>query len=309
MIEEGEVWFNGRFVPAAEARVSVLSHALHYGTAVFEGIRVYESASGPAAFRLGDHLDRLLRSAKLYSMPCPWSREELDAACRELVARLGYSSCYLRPILFRGAGSMAVSPLAAPVEAAIAAWEWGAYLGEDGKRRGVRAKVSSWRRIGGDALLPAAKASGHYLNSALAKMETEAAGYEEGILLDQRGFLSEGTGENVFVVEQGVISTPALTASILPGITRATVIELASDLGYEVRVRDVSRGELTLAEEVFVTGTAAELTPVREVDDVAVGDGRPGPVTLRLQALLEDVFRGGVELYAHWSDPIGTDPI
>jgi len=298
------VWLNGELVAPSEARVSVLSHALHYGTAVFEGMRVYETADGPAAFRHADHLDRLFRSAELYCIPIPWSREQLRAAADEVVLRSGLRSCYVRTLAFRGTGTMAVSPLAAGVEVAIAAWPWAPYLGEDGKREGVRAKVSSWRRIGGEALIPASKASGHYLNSALAKIETERAGYDEGILLDARGMVSEGTGENVFVVHGDVLATPSLTSSILPGITRASVIEIARDLGYEVRERDIARGELASADELFVTGTAAELTPVREVDDIAVGDGRPGPVTLRVQAVLEDAFHGRDPRYAHWAERV-----
>jgi branched-chain amino acid aminotransferase len=300
------VWFNGDVVPESEARIPVLTHALHYGTAVFEGMRVYETPGGPAAFRHADHIDRLIRSASLYYMTVPWTRDELRAATNELVLRNGHQSCYVRTIVFRGAGTMNLSPLTASVEVAIATWEWGPYLGEAGKRDGIRAKVSSWRRPGGDVLVPAAKASGHYLNSALAKIETEHAGYDEAILLDQRGMVSEGTGENVFVVQHDRLSTPALSSSILPGITRTAVIEIARDLGHEVLERDIARSELASAEEVFVTGTAAELTPVREVDDIPIGHGRPGPVTLRVQATLEDAFRGLDARYVEWTEPIAA---
>jgi branched-chain amino acid aminotransferase len=299
-------WFNGELTPLEEARVPLLSHALHYGTAVFEGMRVYETEHGPAAFRHGEHVDRLIRSATLYYMAIPWSREQLREATSAVVHANGFRSCYVRSLVFRGTGTMNVSPAAAAVEVAIAAWPWAPYLGEEGKRAGVRAKVSSWRRIGGDALVPAAKASGHYLNSALAKLETERAGYDEGILLDARGMVSEGTGENIFLVHGGVLSTPALTSSILPGITRMSVIEIARDLGLEVRERDVARCELAAADELFVTGTAAELTPIREVDDIPVGDGRPGPVTLRIQAILEDAFRGRDPRYAHWAESVAA---
>jgi len=300
-----EVWIDGAFVPAAEASVPLLSHALHYGTAVFEGIRVYDTPAGPAVFRHREHLDRLARSAALYAMDVPYSPEQLRAATHELVRRSGLRACYVRPLVFRAEGTMTVSPLAARVAVAIAVWEWGSYLGEDGKRDGVRAKVSSWRRLGGDAVLPAAKASGHYLNAVLAKLETERAGYDEGILLDQRGMVSEGTGENVFLVRDGTLVTPAISASILDGITRSSVIEIARDLGVAVVERDVPRQELYLADELFVTGTAAELTPVREIDDRPVGDGRPGALTRRLQRALEDALHGRSERYRAWNDVVG----
>jgi branched-chain amino acid aminotransferase len=301
-----EVWMDGAFVPAEQATVPLLSHALHYGTAVFEGIRVYDTADGPAVFRHREHLDRLARSAALYAMEIPFAREQLHEATHELVRRAGLRACYVRPLVFRAEGTMTVSPLAARVAVAIAVWEWGSYLGDAGKRDGVRAKVSSWRRLGGDAVLPAAKASGHYLNAVLAKLETERAGYEEGIMLDRRDMVSEGTGENVFLVCDGMLVTPAASASILDGITRRSVIEIARDLGVEVVERDVPRHELYLADELFVTGTAAELTPVREIDDRPVGDGRPGPITLRLQAELEDALHGRSERYRAWNDVVAS---
>jgi branched-chain amino acid aminotransferase len=308
-VKTGElVWFNGEFAPVTEASVPLLTHALHYGTAVFEGMRVYDTSRGPAAFRHDEHVARLIRSAKLYYIEIPWSPQELREATDELVGRNRHRSCYVRAIVFRGTGAMGVSPLAASVEVAIATWEWATYLGEEGKRDGIRAKVSSWRRPGGDTLVPTAKASGHYLNSALAKIEAEFADYDEAILLDQRGMVSEGTGENVFIVDQGVIETPSTSSSILPGITRMSVIEIARDLGWEVRERDIGRSELACADEVFVTGTAAELTPLVEIDDLRVGDGRPGPVTRQLQSTLEDVFRGRNPRYAHWSQPVAQPP-
>lgn len=297
-------WRNGEIVPLAEASVPLLAHALHYGTAVFEGMRVYDGARGPAAFRHADHVERLIRSARLYGMRVPWSRDEIRAATNELVRRNGHRACYVRSLAYRGEGTMAVSPAGAAVELAIATWEWDAYLGEEGKRNGIRAKVSSWRRISGEALMPAAKATGHYLNSALAKVEVDRAGYEEAILLDARGKVSEASGANAFLVEGDVLSTPAATSSILPGITRAAAIEIAGDLGIDVREHDIGRAELTTADEVFLTGTAAELTPVREVDDVPIGSGRPGPLTLRLQSILEDAFYARDARYLHWADPI-----
>src|SRR5919109_5232731 len=243
-----------------DAKVHVLTHGLHYGTGVFEGIRAYETELGAAVFRHHDHLDRLFRSAELYYMPIPYPLEELRRATHELISRNGLRSCYIRPIVFRGYGQMGLYPLDCPIDVAIAVWEWGAYLGEEGKRNGVRAKVSSWRRIGDDALIPAAKATGQYLNSVLAKIEAEKAGYEEGILLDQRGMVCEGTGENLFLIRDGVIATPGYPSSILGGINRLAAIEIARDLGYEVVERAVPRGELYIPDEIFMTGTAAELT-------------------------------------------------
>jgi branched-chain amino acid aminotransferase len=298
------IWMNGDFVPWDEAKVHVLTHGLHYGTGVFEGVRCYDTEIGPAVFRHQDHIDRLYRSAKLYYMDIPFAPEQIRQATLELIARNGLRECYIRPLAFRGYGQMGLNPLEAPVEVIIAVWEWGAYLGEEGKRNGVRARVSSWRRISEASLLPAAKASGQYLNSVLAKIESVKAGYEEAILLDQRGFVCEGTGENIYVVRDGVIRTPALSSSILDGINRRAVIEIARDLGHEVVETDISRSELYLADEVFLTGTAAELTPVREIDDHPVGDGRPGEITRALQAALDDAMHGRTERYRSWLDPV-----
>jgi branched-chain amino acid aminotransferase len=299
------IWMNGDFVPWDEAKVHVLTHGLHYGTGVFEGVRCYDTeSSGPAVFRHGDHLDRLYRSAELYYMPVPYEREQLRQATLELIARNGMRSCYIRPLVFRGYGQMGLFPLDAPVDVCIAVWEWGAYLGEEGKRNGVRAKVSSWRRISPDSLIPQAKACGQYLNSILAKIESHKAGYEEGILLDDKGLVCEGTGENLFVVRGGKIHTPPLTASILDGINRRAAIEIARDLGFEVIETNLTRAELYLADEIFMTGTAAELTPIREVDDHAVGDGRPGQITRAVQDAFEDALHGRTERYRHWLDPV-----
>jgi len=298
------VWMNGEFVAFEDAKVSVLTHALHYGTGVFEGVRAYETARGTAVFRHQAHLDRLLQSARMYHMEIPYSKQELKAATDELIVRNGFKSCYIRPLVFRGAGPMGLYPLNSPVEVAIATWEWGSYLGDEGKQYGVRARVSSWRRISADAVIPAAKASGQYLNSVLAKIEADKAGYEEGILLDQRGMVCEGTGENLFVVKDGVIATPGFTSDILGGINRMSVIEIMRDLGYTVETRDVARGELYMADEVFMTGTAAELTPIREIDDYAVGTGRPGPITLEVQRVFDDCLFGRAERYAAWNDVV-----
>src|SRR4051794_3017815 len=295
---------NGDFVAFEDAKVSVLTHALHYGTGVFEGVRAYETPRGTAVFRHQAHLDRLYQSARMYHMDIPFTRAEVKAATDELIVRNGFKSCYIRPIVYRGAGPMGLYPLNSPVEVAIAVWEWGSYLGDEGKRNGVRARVSSWRRISADAVIPAAKASGQYLNSVLAKIESEKAGYEEGILLDQRGMVCEGTGENLFIVKDGVIATPGFTSDILGGINRMSVIDIMRDLGYPVEVRDVARGELYMADEVFMTGTAAELTPIREIDNYAVGTGRPGPITLQVQAVFEDALCGRAERYLDWNDVV-----
>jgi len=298
------IWMNGELVAYEDAKVHVLTHALHYGTGVFEGVRAYETPRGTAIFRHADHIDRLFRSASLYHMEIPYSKEEIRAATHEVIVRNGFKSCYIRPLVFRGAGPMGLYPLDCPVEVIIATWEWGSYLGDEGKLNGVRAKVSSWRRIPSDSLIPSAKASGQYLNSVLAKVEADKAGYEEAILLDRNGHVCEGTGENLFVVKGGKIATPGFSNDILGGINRLAAIEIAQDLGYEVIERDVARGELYHADEIFMTGTAAELTPIREVDDLPVGDGGRGPITERIQSVFEDALHGRSERYAGWLDVV-----
>jgi branched-chain amino acid aminotransferase len=298
------IWMNGEFVRWEDATVHILTHGLHYGTGVFEGIRCYETEHGPAIFRHTDHLDRLEKSAALYYMPLPFDREQLRAATKELIVRNGLRSCYIRPIAFRGYGQMGLFPLDAPVDVSIAVWEWAAYLGEEGKRKGVRAKVASWRRISNDSLIPQAKASGQYLNSILAKIETHKAGYEEAILLDDHGFVCEGSGENIFVVRDGVIHTPPQTAGILDGINRKSTMQIARDLGFEIVERDIARAELYLADEVYMTGTAAELCPVREVDDHPIGAGQPGEVTRAVQNAFDDALHGRTERYLEWLDPV-----
>jgi branched-chain amino acid aminotransferase len=303
------IWMNGEFVAWENAKVHVLTHGLHYGTGVFEGVRCYDTELGPAIFRNQDHVERLLKSAELYYMPVPYSAEQLRAATLELVARNGLSSCYIRPIIYRGYGTMGLNPLEAPVDVTIACWEWGVYLGEEGQRNGVRAKVSSWRRISPDSLIPHAKASGQYLNSVLAKVESVKAGYEEAILLDDHGYVCEGTGENLYLVRDGKIITPGQSNSILDGITRRSVIQIAEDLGYKVIERDVGRAELYLADEVFMSGTAAELVPVREVDDHPIGTGRPGEVTQVVQKAFNDVIAGRNERYREWLDVVSAAPL
>jgi len=301
------IWMNGELVAWEDAKVHVLTHCLHYGTGVFEGERAYATDRGPAIFRHREHLERLFKSAELYYMPIPYTPEELRAATHELIARNELPSCYIRPIVFRGAGPMGLNPLDAPVEVAIAAWPWGAYLGDGALEQGVRAKVSSWRRISSDSLIPHAKASGQYLNSVLAKIESVRAGYEEAILLDAQGFVSEGTGENLFVVMRGVIYTPPQTAGILDGINRDAVMQIARDEGFEIVERNIARAELTLADELFMTGTAAELTPIREIDDHAVGDGTRGPITTQLQKVFLDALHGRDSRYAAWNDVVSVE--
>ncbi len=303
------IWQNGEFVPWADAKIHVLSHGLHYGTGVFEGIRCYETERGPAVFRHPEHLLRLEKSAELYYFDLPYSAEELRAATHELIRRNGLRSCYIRPLAFRGYGEMGLFAQSAPIDVIIATWPWGAYLGEEGKVHGIRTKVSSWRTISGDSLIPHAKASGQYLNSILAKTESANSGYDEAILLDQHGFVSEGSGENVFLVRDGVLCTPPHTAAILDGITRNSVVQIATDLGYKVEERDIARAELYLADEMFLTGTAAELVPVREVDDHPLGE--PGEITRVIQAKFEDALHGRAEEYLEWLDfveiPAGAD--
>jgi branched-chain amino acid aminotransferase len=298
------IWMNGELIPWEDAKVHVLTHGLHYGTGVFEGVRCYKTPRGPAIFRHQDHIERLFNSAELYYMPIPYTREELRAATHELIGRNGLEACYIRPIAFRGYGTMGLFPLEARVDVAIAAWPWGAYLGEESLQNGIRAKVSSWRQFSAQSMIPHSKASGQYLNSVLAKIESHKAGYEEAILLDERGEVSEGTGENVFIVRDGELATPSETAHILGGINRASVMEIARDMGYAVAERAIARAELYLADEVFLTGTAAELVPVREIDDHLIGEGHPGPITRAIQEPFTNALHGRNERYAHWNDVV-----
>ncbi len=300
---------NGEYVPWADAQVHVLTHALHYGTSVFEGVRCYDTEIGPAVFRHQDHIYRLFRSAEAYFMELPYTAEELRSATLELIARNGLRSCYIRPIAYRGYGSMGLFPLSVQVDVTIAVWEWGLYLGEEGKRDGVRGKISSWRRISPNALMPHAKAGGQYLNSILAKVEAHNAGYDEAILLDHRGDVCEGTGENIFVIRDGVIATPPMSSSILEGISRDSIIKIAADMGHEVVERVIAVDELTIADEIFLTGTAAEMVPVRELDDRPVGSGRPGEITTALLQVYDDALHGRDERYRDWLDPVPAELI
>jgi branched-chain amino acid aminotransferase len=299
MRETEKIWMNGELVDWNDARIHVGAHGLHYGSGVFEGIRAYETSKGTAVFRLGDHLQRLENSAKLLSMELGYSVPELREACHEVIAANGLPECYLRPIAFFGYGELGVSAMGNPVDVVIMSWPWGAYLGEEGLKTGISAKISSWQRIGPNVIPHVAKATGVYLNSMLAVTEANRAGYDEAILLTAEGFIADGSGENVFLVKDGEIYTPDLATSILPGITRDTVIQIAQDLGYQVHEKSLIRSDLYLADEAFMTGTAAEVTPLRSVDDVEIG---VGPITLEIQEAYLDTARGRSERWAQWLD-------
>ncbi len=299
MRETEKIWMNGELVDWADARIHVGTHGLHYGSGVFEGIRAYDTPKGTAVFRLGDHLKRLHNSARLLYMDLPYSGEDLRDAHFQVISANGLPECYLRPIAFYGYGELGVSAVGNPVDVVIMSWPWGAYLGEESLAQGIRAKISSWQRIGPNVIPHAAKATGVYLNSMLAVMEANRAGYDEAILLTDEGFIADGSGENIFVVKDGTIFTPDLSASILPGITRDTIIQIASDLGHEVVEKNLIRSDLYLADEVFMSGTAAEVTPLRAVDDHELG---VGPVTLEIQKAYLDTARGQSERWAHWLD-------
>ena len=293
-----KIWMNGELVDWADAKVHVGAHGLHYGSGVFEGIRCYETDAGPAVFRLTDHLERLQRSAELLHMKLPYSVEELRVGTHELIAVNGLSECYVRPIAFYGYGELGVHPGTNPVDVVLMTWPWGTYLGEDALTKGIRAKVSSWKRVGPNTIPHVAKATGIYLNSMLAVIEATRAGYEEAILLTDDGYVADGSGENIFVVKDEVISTPDLSASILQGITRQAVIEIAQTLGYAVHERNLIRSDLYIADELFMCGTAAEVTPVRSVDDHEIGD--PGPVTKAIQDVFFAAVRGRDERFSRW---------
>lgn len=301
-----KIWMDGQLVGWEEARIHVLTHSLHYGSGVFEGIRAYETERGPAIFRLRDHIRRLFNSARIILMDIPFSQDDLVKATKDVVASTGLNSCYIRPLAYLGYGEMGLNPLPCPVSVAIAAWPWGTYLGEEGLARGIRVKISSWQRHDPNAMPPAAKATALYLNSSLAKVEAIKAGYDEAILLSPQGYVSECTGENIFVVRRGKLLTPPVSAGALEGITQESVVQIAHDLGMEVEVTNLLRSDLYTAEEAFLTGTAAELTPIRSVDDRLVGDGSPGPVTRKLQEAFFAAVHGQSEPYRHWLDYVGS---
>jgi len=305
-----KVWHNGKFIPWDEATIHVASHVVSYGSCLFEGIRCYDTPAGPGIFRLKEHTDRLVDSCKIYRMELEFSRDQLAQAMVELVLVNNIKHCYIRPVIFRGFGEVGVSPLKNPIEIYLLAWEWGKYLGEDALRQGVDVCISSWQRIAPNTLPAIAKAAANYMNSQLIKMEAITNGYTEGISLDTSGHVSEGSGENLFVIRGGKIFTPPLASSILPGITRNSVITLAQELGYTVIEQALSREMLYIADEVFFTGTAAEITPIRSVDRIVVGKGQPGPLTRNLQARFLSIVQGQAEDKYGWltlcTQPVGV---
>ncbi|HVG34059.1 MAG TPA: branched-chain amino acid transaminase [Pyrinomonadaceae bacterium] len=299
-----EVWHNGQFIKWDDARVHVMSHVLHYGSSVFEGIRCYKTKRGPAVFRLTEHMQRLLNSAKIYRMDHQWKRDELCAASAELVRRSGLEQCYLRPIIFRSLDeahpAFGVNPFPNPLACYIGAWDWGKYLGDEAIEQGVDVQVSTWNRLTPNSMPAMAKSGANYMNSQLIKMEALLNGFAEGIALDDRGYVSEGSGENIFLVYEGKVVTPPLSSSILPGITRDSIIEICRGLGIPVEERSIQRAALYVADELFFTGTAAEVTPIRAVDRITVGTGRRGEITARIQQVFFEITSGEREAPGPW---------
>jgi len=306
MQETEKIWMNGELVDWADAKVHVGAHGLHYGSGVFEGIRCYETDDGPAVFRLTDHLKRLESSARLLHMELPFSVDDMRAATLELIGANRLAECYIRPIAFYGYGELGVHPRSNPVDVVIMSWPWGAYLGEEALTQGISAKISSWKRVGPNTIPHVSKATGIYLNSMLAVIEATNAGYAEAILLTDEGHVADGSGENIFVVKDEIISTPHLSTSILPGITRQSVMEIAQAHGYAVHEGPLIRSDLYLADEVFMTGTAAEVTPVRAIDDHEIGP--PGSVTKAIQSTFFDVVRGRDERWTRWLEYAAKAP-
>jgi branched-chain amino acid aminotransferase len=300
---DGVIWYDGKMVPWREANTHVLTHSLHYGLSVFEGLRAYKTINGTAIFRLKDHTERMFNSAHIYMMKIPFTRETLMQAHLDVVRQNKLESCYVRPIAFYGSEKMGVSPVGAQVHVAIAAWPWGAYLGADGLEKGIRVKTASFARHHVNVTMPRAKVATTYANSILANLEATHDGYDEALLLDTEGFVAEGAGENLFIVKDGAIYEPEI-ASALTGITRNTVITLARDLGYPVTSKRLTRDDIYIADEAFFTGTAAEVTPIRELDNRTIGAGKRGPVTEKLQSLFFDVVNGRAPKYHHWLAPV-----
>ncbi|MHB1498493.1 MAG: branched-chain amino acid transaminase [Acidimicrobiales bacterium] len=294
------IWMDGELIPWEEAKIHVLTHSLHYGCGVFEGIRAYRTANGPGIFRLTDHINRLFASAKIFLIDIPFSRAQLIEAVKATVVANKVDECYIRPLVYLGYGEMGLLTLNCKVDVSIAVWPWGTYLGDEGVQNGIRLKVSSWQRHDPNALPPAAKGTGMYVNSSMAKAEALKAGYDEAVLLSPQGYVSECTGENIFVWRNERLFTPPISAGALEGITQSSVAAIARDLGLEVDVANILRSELYTADEVFLTGTAAEVVPVRSVDDRVVGDGTPGPVTRKIQEVYKAAVRGEVDQYRHW---------
>ncbi|GAB6055495.1 branched-chain-amino-acid transaminase [Methanobacterium movens] len=293
--KNGKIWFNGEQVGWKNANIHVLSHVVHYGSSVFEGIRCYHNKQGSAVFRLEEHVERLFDSARIYRMEIPYTPAEISQAIRETIKTNGLKECYIRPVVFRGQGELGVNPLNSPLEVVIAAWKWGSYLGQEALEVGVDVGVSTWRRMAPDTLPNMAKAGANYMNSQLVKMEALENGYDEGILLDYQGMISEGSGENIFLIKDEVIYTPPLASSLLKGITRDSVISLAREMDLEVKEEQMPREMLYVADEIFLTGTAAEVTPIRSVDRINVGSGGRGPVTEKLQQAFFQILRAEVD--------------
>ena len=296
---DGFIWIDGKLIPWREANIHVLTHSLHYGMAVFEGVRAYKTDKGTAIFRLKEHTRRLFNSAKIFQMPMSYTEEQISEATKSVVRENKLTSCYIRPIVWIGSEKLGVSAKGNTIHSSIAAWEWGAYLGEDGINKGIRVKTSSFTRHHVNVSLVRAKASGYYINSILANQEVTIHGYDEALLLDTDGYVSEGSGENVFIVKNGIVYTPDL-ASCLDGITRDAIFTIAKDLGIEVREKRITRDEMYCADEAFFTGTAAEVTPIRELDDRAIGNGSRGPITEKIQKVFFDAVSGKNDKYSHW---------
>lgn len=295
-----KIWMDGKMIDWKDANIHVLSHVIHYGTSVFEGIRAYNTKNGVAIFRLDEHVKRLFDSAKIYKIDIPYTQEEIAEAIKETVKENDLKSCYIRPIVFRGYGELGVNPLNCPVNVVIAAWEWGSYLGEEGMANGVDIGVSTWRKPAPDTFPTLAKCGANYMNSQLAKIEAIENGFDEAIMLDYMGYVSEGSGENIFIVENNVLYTPTLSSSNLRGITRDSIITVAEELGYTVIEETITRERLYLADEVFFTGTAAEVTPIRSIDHKTIGIGKRGPVAEKIQSTFFDIVEGNKEDEYGW---------
>jgi branched-chain amino acid aminotransferase len=304
LTKSDKIWMDGELVAWDDAKIHILTHSLHYGCGVFEGIRAYKTKHGTAVFRLTDHITRLFNSAKIFFIDVPFNATEIIEATKLTVRENKLDECYIRPIVYLGYGEMGLNPLIAPVNVSIAVWPWGAYLGDEGIQHGVRMKISSWQRHDPNAMPPAAKGTGMYINSSMAKIEALKAGYDEAILLSPQGYVSECTGENIFIVRNGTIITPPTSAGALEGITQSSVMTIARDLGYEAQVGNILRSDLYTADEAFLSGTAAEVVPIRSVDDRLVGSGEPGPMTRKIQETFYAAVRGEIEQYSDWNEHV-----
>ncbi|MGB9772613.1 MAG: branched-chain amino acid transaminase [Bacteroidota bacterium] len=292
-----KIWMNGALVDWADAKIHILSHVIQYGSGWFEGIRAYETKRGTAIFRLQEHLRRMHDSCKIYRVEIPYTLDQLKEAIIETIKANGLKACYIRPLVYRGYGDVGVDPSGIPIDVAIAVWEWGSYLGAGALANGIDVRLSSWHRAAPDTFPTYAKSTGNYLNSQLIRLEAAADGYAEGIALDAYGYVSEGSGENIFMVRDRILFTPPLTRAVLPGITRMSLLRIAKDAGYEVHEVDISREMLYIADELFFCGTAAEITPIRSIDRILIGDGKPGPITLDLQKRFFEIVRDGEDPY------------